>query len=104
MVVETPYKIDSNGLTGEIDSCCITITEYDNKGYRSRQVNKDINGNENNGQTYVSRYKNGKPKEIRFTQNGKLINTLSGTLDKMGNYADTRSYDSARKLEFYYSE
>ncbi len=103
IVVETPYKIDSNGLTGEINSCCITITEYDNKGYRSKQINKDINGNEKNGQIYLSRYKNGKPKEIRFTENGKITSILSATIDKMGKYGDTRIYDSLGKLEFYYS-
>ena len=103
MVEETPYKIDSTGKTDVIDSCCISVTEYDRMGYRIRQVNKDINGNEKNGQVYISRYKNGRPKEISFTENGKLTSILSATLDKMGKYSDTHIYDSSGKLEFYYS-
>ncbi len=100
---ETSYRIDSAGKIGIADSCCTSITEYDDKGYRSRQFTKDINGNEKNGQTYISRYNDGKPKEIHFTQNGKTISTLSGSLDTMGKYGDTRIYDAAGKLEFYYS-
>ena len=46
---ETSYQIDNTGKTGTADSCCNSITEYDDKGYRSRQFNKDINGNEKNG-------------------------------------------------------
>jgi len=102
-VEEVPYIIDDTGKTTTADSCCITITEYDNMGYRSRQVNKDIKGNEKNEQTYISRFKDGRPKEIQFTENGKLTSTLSGTLDKKGKYADTRISDAAGKLQFYYS-
>ncbi len=102
-VEEVPYIMDDTRKTSTADSCCITITEFDNMGYRTRQVNKDINGNEKNGQTYVSRFENGMPKEIKFTENGKLASTLTGTLDKMGKHGDTHIYDSSGKLDFYYS-
>ena len=102
---EIPYATDSTGKVGPIDSCCISIIEYDDKGYRTKLINKDMQGNEKYGQYYSSRFHNGRVKEIRSTGNGKLINILSGTLDKTGNYGgDTRVYDSSGKMIFFYSE
>ena len=99
-----PYTTESTGKADVIDSCCINILEYDNRGFRTRQVSTDIYGKEKNGQTYTRRHKNGRVKEIRSTENGKLSNILSGTLDKTGNYGDAQIYDSSGKLIFTYSE
>jgi hypothetical protein len=102
---QIPYATDSTGKVGAIDSCCISIIEYDDKGYRTKLINKDMHGNEKNKQYYISRFDNGRVKEIRSTENGKLTSILSGTLDKAGNYGgDTRVYDSSGKFIFYYAE
>lgn len=103
-VEETSYTTDSTGTIISEDSCCVSITEYDANGFRTRQIKKDIYGNEREGQVYFNRYKNGMVKELRSTRNGKLINIISGTLNKNCNYGDANVYDSTGKLIFYYSD
>ena len=31
-IEETPYKADSTGKMGEMDSCCISVTQFDENG------------------------------------------------------------------------
>jgi hypothetical protein len=103
-VKEVPYAVDSDGKIGSADSCCISLLEYDSKGYRTLDLNQDAAGKVMNGQVYTKRYENGKVKEIQFMVNGKVVSTLSGSLNKSGNYGNSRVYDSAGKLVSFYTD
>jgi hypothetical protein len=103
-VKEIPYGVDSNGKIGAADSCCVSILAYDEKGYRTLDVSEDALGKAMNGQVYTKRYGNGKPKEIQFMANGRVVSTFLGTLTKDGNDSSARVYDTAGKLVFFYAE
>lgn len=97
-----PYTVDSQGNIGTADSCCVSILAYDKKGYRTLDVSEDALGKGRAGQVYTKRYSNGKPKEIQFMANGKVVSTLVGTLSKDGNYDITWIYDKeGKRISFY---
>ena len=102
-IKETPYQVDRNGTIGAADSCCVRILAYDRKGYRTLDVSEDAAGNGRAGQVYTSRYKNGKPKEIQFMANGKVVSTLVGTLRKDGHFDTARIYDETGGLLSFYA-
>ncbi len=99
-----PYTVNENGQVGAVDSCCVSLLEYDNKGYRTLALDQDPRSKEMDGQVYSKRFGNGKVKEIQFRMNGKLVSTLLGTVDKKGNYGHSKVVDSSGKLLSYYTE
>ena len=103
-VEESAYTLDATGKVTSPDSCCKSIIQYDNRGYRIINSSVDIYGHEKNRQNYTSRFSNGIVKEIRFTENGRLTSILAGSLNKNGGYGDTRIYDSSGKLVSYYAD
>lgn len=103
-VEESAYILDPTGKVISPDSCCKTMIQFDNKGYRISNSSVDIDGHEKSRQNYISRFSNGIVKEITFTENGKLTSILSGTLNKKGGYGDTQIYDSSGKLVSYYTD
>src|SRR6476469_7811681 len=40
-VTDSTYKADSTGKAGELDSCCVVSTKYDEKGYSSGYTSVD---------------------------------------------------------------
>ncbi len=103
-VEESPYLLDLTGKVISPDSCCKSIIQYDNKGYKISSSGVDIDGHEKNRQNYTSRFSNGIAREITYIENGKVTSILSGTLTETGGYGDTRIYDSSGKLVSYYSD
>jgi hypothetical protein len=101
-VEELPFTPDSTGNTGEMDSCCISILEYDEKGYRTVQAEKDRNERIKYGQIYASRYANGHVKEIRFIVDGNIVSILSSTLAADGSYSKSQIHDTSGKLISFY--
>jgi hypothetical protein len=99
---ELPFTPDSTGNIGAMDSCCISMLEYDDKGFRTKQAEKDRNDRIINGQLYTSRYANGHVKEIRFIVDGKVVNILSGELTKDGRYSKSQIHDLSGKLLSFY--
>src|SRR5512134_396338 len=43
-VEEAPYKTDSTGKIGEMDSCCVSVSDYDENGNNTKSVSKDSKG------------------------------------------------------------
>jgi len=103
-VKEIPFSVDSNGKIGAADSCCVSILAYNKKGYRTMDVSEDALGKGMSGQVYIKRYGDGKPKEIQFVTNGKVVNTLLATPTKGGNYGTAQIYDEAGKLISFYDD
>lgn len=101
-VEETPYKTDSTGKIGEMDSCCISITEYDENGNGIKQVSKDSKGTISN-ETVMTRHPNGQMKSMSNTQKGKNTGGFEIKLDDKGNINWAGVIDSNGKGGMYYT-
>ena len=101
-IEESPYKTDSIGKMGAMDSCCISVSEYDENGNNVKWTSKDSKGNVKEGGT-TTRYENGMWKGGTNTNDGKTTSSMETTMDDKGNYNGGNAYDSAGKLEFYYT-
>jgi hypothetical protein len=101
-IEEAPYKTDSTGKTGEIDSCCISVTEYDANGNSIKWTSKDNKGTVKEEQAF-ERYANGLWKGSKSTKDGKPSGSFETTQDDKGNYVTATVLDSAGKLDVYYT-
>lgn len=99
---ETPYKTDSAGVAGEMDSCCISISEFDKNGYSVRWTSKDSKGNVKEYAEYT-RHPNGLWKGAVNTKDGKPSGSFETMLDDKGQYTTAQAFDSAGKLDIYYT-
>jgi hypothetical protein len=102
-VVETPYKTDSTGKIGDMDSCCIEIAEYDSAGNIVRVASQDSKGTVTHEETFT-KYDNGLFKEIVTTEKGKVTHRISVKIDKDGKYSTAEEYDSTGKLSSFYKD
>jgi len=100
---ETPYKTDSTGKAGEIDSCCISIAEYDENGNGIKTTSKESKGTIKSV-TVITRHPNGLFKSASTTEKGKMANGFETTLDEKGNFNGAQALDSNGKLDVYYRE
>lgn len=101
--VESPYKVDSTGKMGDMDSCCIDVIEYDSTGNIKKVISKDSKGNISREQTFT-KYENGLFKEIATTEKGKVTNRVSIQTDNNGKYTTAQEYDSTGKLSSFYKD
>lgn len=102
-VTDSPYKVDSTGKTGEMDSCCIDVAEYDSAGNIAKTISRDSKGNITREQSFT-KYPNGLFKEIVTTEKGKVTNRISIQVDKDGKYTSAQEFDSTGKLSFFYKD
>ena len=98
---EASYKVDNAGKIGEMDSCCVGISDIDEKGYTTKYYTKDNKGTIKDEYSYV-RHENGLLKEWVNTSSGKKKDSLSIQLTKDGRYGDAQNYDSTGKMDAYY--
>lgn len=101
-VEETPYKTDSTGKIGEMDSCCITITEYDENGNETRSVSKDSKGNPSS-ESIFTHHPNGLFKSIASTAKGKSTGGFETKIDENGKTIWAGEIDSNGKAGIYYT-
>lgn len=99
---ETPYKTDSTGKIGEMDSCCITKTDYDENGNAVKSVSKDSKGAISN-ESVLTRHPNGQFKSAADSKNGKSTGGFETTIDDKGNFNWARAIDSNGKTDVYYT-
>lgn len=99
---ETPYKTDSAGVAGEMDSCCINVYEFDENGYGTTWTSKDSKGAVKETAVYA-RHPNGLWKSANNTKDGKPSGSFETILDDKGNYTIARATDSAGKPDIYYT-
>jgi len=102
-ITETPYKVDSSGKIGEMDSCCIDVIEYDSIGNIAKVTSRDSKGNPGREQAFT-KYDNGLFKEIVTTVNGKVTNRVSVQIDSAGKYTTAQEFDSTGKLSSFYKD
>ena len=100
---ETSYTPDSTGKTGAMDSCCIEIQQFNEKGYSNASQTKDSKGTVKN-ESSMTFYEGGQVKEFVTMSNGKKINTTSIDIDKDGKYVGARNMDSSGKVTSFYTD
>lgn len=99
---DTPYKTDSTGKIGEMDSCCISINEYNEDGNNVKNISKESNGTTKT-ETVVSRHPNGAFKSAANTEKGKSTGGFDTKIDDKGNYTWAGEIDSNGKGGLYYT-
>jgi len=57
-IEDSPYKVDSTGKIGEMDTCCYEVTDYDENGNFIKYTSKDNKGFVKNESVYT-RHKSG---------------------------------------------
>lgn len=100
---ETPYKVDSTGKMGDMDSCCISLTEYDENGNSIKQVSKDSKGTITS-ESVIMRHPNGLFKSITNTEKGKSAGGFNTEIDDKGNYILAQGIDSNGKNTDYFTD
>jgi len=101
--VDTPYKADSTGNAGAMDSCCAETQELNDSGYVTKYYTRNDSGVTKTEQTLLH-YPNGAVKDISIMNDGKLSNHIVPTIDENGNYNGGLSYDSTNKQDGYYTD
>lgn len=102
-IEETPYKTDSSGKIGEMDSCCISVSDYDENGNNSKTISKDSKGTVTN-ESVITRHPNGLFKSIANTKDGKSTGGFDTKVDDKGNYTWAAAIDSNGKVDVYYTD
>jgi hypothetical protein len=102
-IEESPYKTDSTGKIGEMDSCCISITEYDENGNGIKQISKDSKGNISS-ESVLTRHPNGLFKSISNTAKGKSTGGFETKIDDKGKVIWAGEIDSNGKGGVYYTD
>lgn len=103
LIEETPYKVDSTGAMGEIDSCCISIEEYDEKGYLVKATSKTSAGTISN-ESVMTHHPNGAWKGMTSMKDGKMQNSMETSMDDKGMYTAAVAKDSSGNLDVYYTD
>ena len=99
---DSTFKTDSTGKPGELDSCCVSSTKYDEQGYSSGYTSVDKAGTDNEEGTFTHDEK-GLFTGQKFTKNGKTTGSLT-VENKDGAYTGAQSFDSTGKMNFYYTD
>lgn len=102
-IEETPYKVDSTGKMGDMDSCCVSINEYDENGNGIKTIRKD-NKETVTGESVLVRHPNGLFKSITNTEKGKSTGGFNTEIDDKGNYTLAQGIDSNGKNDDYFTD
>lgn len=100
---ETPYKVDSMGKMGEVDSCCISVAEYDENGNSFKTISKLKDGTISS-ESVLTRHPNGLFKSIATTEKGKSTGGFRVDLDADGKISLAVAIDSNGKDEVHYKD
>jgi hypothetical protein len=91
------------GKMGEMDSCCVSVTEYDEHGNNIKSVRKDSKGNIT-GESVFTRHPNGLFKSVSNTEKGKNTGGFNTEIDAKWNYILAQGIDSNGKNDDYFTE
>jgi len=102
-IEETPYKTDSTGKIGDMDSCCIDGSEFDENGNVVKTTSKESKGTLKN-ESFFTRHENGLWIGAKGTkEGGKPDNSMKVAVDDKGQYTVAEAFDTAGKLDVYYT-
>ncbi len=100
---DSPYKTDSTGKVGEMDSCCISTSEFDENGNAIKYQSKDSRG-VITSESATTRHPNGLFKSQTYSEKGKVKSSFDTKLDDHGKYTSAQALDSNGKLDIYYTD
>lgn len=100
---ETPFKADSAGKPGEMDSCCTGLASVDEKGNYISWTDKDSKGVLQTEATYA-RYEDGLFKGMKESKEGKVFSSMETQVNDKGAYTIVQEFDSAGKMVHYYTD
>ncbi len=101
-ITDSTYKADGTGKLGELDSCCVVSTRYDEKGYSSGYTSIDKAGTDKEEGAFTHDDK-GLFTGQKVTKNGKQTSSLT-VQNENGKPSVARSFDSTDKMDFYYTD
>lgn len=101
-IEETPYKTDSTGKIGEMDSCCVSVSDYDENGNNTKSISKDSKGTLTS-ESVITHYPNGLFKSASSTAKGKSTGGFDTKIDDKENYTWAGEIDSNGKGGIYYT-
>ncbi len=102
-IEDTPYQVDSSGKATTMDSCCIEVTSYDENGNAVKYTSKDSKGTLKKESVY-SRHESGLWIGGTDTkEGGKPTGSMKVGVDEKGQYTIAQAFDSAGKLDVYYT-
>jgi hypothetical protein len=101
-IEETPYKADSTGKPGDMDSCCVSVTSYDENGNAVNWTSADSKGVKKE-EAVFAHYENGLWKSQKSTKNGKPSGGFETQMDDKGIYTGGQEIDSNGKMTKYYT-
>lgn len=101
-ITDSTYKTDSAGKTGELDSCCVVSTNYDEKGYSSGYTTIDKAGTDKEEGAFTHDDK-GLFTGQKFNKNSKPVSSLT-VQNENGKPSVARNFDSTNKMDFYYTD
>lgn len=102
-ITETPYKVDSSGKAGEMDSCCVAVGMVDENGNYVKWTESDSKGKVTSVATY-ERYDNGMWKGASNTKDGKPSGGMQTKIDENNKYILAEELDSTGKVSNYYTD
>ncbi len=88
---------------GDMDSCCVTASEYDVNGNAVKNTSKDNKGVIKT-ETTITRHPNGLFKSVTTIEKGKTTSSFDSKVDEKGNYTWAQGLDSNGKLDIYYTD
>ncbi len=101
-IEDTPFKVDSTGKMGAMDSCCIDVNQYDENGNSVKFTSKDSKGAVKN-ESVFTRHENGLWTGASDTKDGKPSGGMKVTVDDKGQYTMAQTTDSMGKPDIYYT-
>lgn len=101
-IEDTPYKADSTGKAGDMDSCCIEVTQFDENGNAVKFTTKDSKGTITK-ESVFTRHENGLWTGATDTKDGKPAGGMKVTVDDKGMYTLAQTIDSAGNPDVYYT-
>ncbi len=100
-IEEAPYKTDSTGKAGEMDSCCTDKWQYDENGNYIGSTSKDSKGGLKS-ESVAERYPDGLWKGEKTTRDGKKT-AIETKIDDKGNWVSAQAWDSSGNMDVYYT-
>lgn len=102
-VEETPYKVDSTGKMGGMDTCCVDKWNYDENGLYVGSVSKNDKGM-TAAESVPTHHENGLWKGTTDSKYGRVMFTMDTKLNDKGEYVLAESTDSTGKRDYYYKD
>lgn len=97
------YTPDSTGKINAMDSCCVDVEQFDDKGYTTTNTKKDSKGTITEEMT-LTRYDQGQAKDMKTMKDGKMASGFQIQINEDGKYSGAQELDSAGNVAFFYTE